>query len=24
VAGATVAHLIARKAMQDGHQPWRR
>ncbi len=24
VAGATVAHLIARKAQQDGHQPWRR
>lgn len=24
VAGATVAHLIARKAQQDGHQPWQR
>jgi multicomponent Na+:H+ antiporter subunit G len=24
VAGATVAHLIAHKARQDGHQPWRR
>ncbi|MBD1401222.1 monovalent cation/H(+) antiporter subunit G [Pelovirga terrestris] len=24
VAGATVAHLIAHQAQQDGHQPWRR
>lgn len=24
VAGATVAHLIARKARDDGHQYWRR
>lgn len=24
IAGATVAHLIARKALHDGHPPWRR
>ncbi|MFO7576365.1 MAG: monovalent cation/H(+) antiporter subunit G [Pelovirga sp.] len=24
VAGATVAHLIARKALRDGVRPWRR
>ena len=24
VAGATVAHLIARKALHAGHHPWRR
>lgn len=22
IAGATVAHLIARKALQGGHEPW--
>ncbi len=24
IAGATVAHLIARKALAAGHRPWRR
>lgn len=24
IAGATVAHLITRKALHNGHRPWRR